>query len=50
MAVPEIEVRNRTRGEITYHVDKGLVTLDLKNTKPPVIITISPRVRNNGSG
>ena len=47
MTVPEVEIRNHTRGEIKYQNEKGVVVLDLTHTKPPVIITISPRSKKN---
>ncbi len=44
----ELEVRNFLGGEVFVTIDHGLVVMDLRKCKPPVIVTLSPGRKRPG--
>lgn len=46
--MPELDVRNHVKGDITFSMENGIVTLDLTKVDPPIIITVSPGKKDNG--
>lgn len=47
---PQLEVRNHTGAEITVQQQYAEIRINLAKVKPPVIVTISPGRKVDGSG